>query len=64
MNPIPGAQDLVLKLRSMGKKVFFLTNNSTKTREELLEKFNLLGFQASLVIFSAFCIQNKNNLYK
>jgi ribonucleotide monophosphatase NagD (HAD superfamily) len=54
MNPIPGAQDLVLKLRSMGKKVFFLTNNSTKTREELLEKFNLLGFQASLVIISAF----------
>ncbi|OXA52911.1 glycerol-3-phosphate phosphatase isoform X2 [Folsomia candida] len=47
-NPISGAQDLVKKLRTIGKKVFFLTNNSTKTREEFLEKFNSLGFEATL----------------
>jgi len=31
----------------IGKKVFFLTNNSTKTRGEFLEKFNSLGFEAT-----------------
>jgi phosphoglycolate phosphatase len=48
MDPIPGAQELVIKLRSLGKKIFFLTNNSTKTREEFVDKFNVLGFEASL----------------
>ncbi len=49
MEPLPGAQNLVIKLRTLGKKIFFLTNNSTKTREEFLEKFNKLGFQATIV---------------
>jgi ribonucleotide monophosphatase NagD (HAD superfamily) len=43
------AQNLVIKLRAMGKKVFFVTNNSTKTRDGFLKKFNELGFQVTLV---------------
>ncbi|ODN02003.1 Phosphoglycolate phosphatase [Orchesella cincta] len=48
MDPLENAQALVIKLRSMGKKVFFMTNNSTRTQEEFLEKFNKLGFEASV----------------
>jgi phosphoglycolate phosphatase len=48
MKVLPSAPELVRKLRSMGKKVFFMTNNSTKTREEFLIKFNTLGFEATL----------------
>jgi ribonucleotide monophosphatase NagD (HAD superfamily) len=43
------AQNLVIKLRAMGKKIFFVTNNSTKTRDGFLKKFNELGFQVTLV---------------
>ncbi|CAL8120386.1 unnamed protein product [Orchesella dallaii] len=48
MDPLENAQALVKKLRSMGKKVFFMTNNSTRTQEEFLEKFNKLGFEATV----------------
>ncbi|XP_076031283.1 glycerol-3-phosphate phosphatase isoform X3 [Oratosquilla oratoria] len=34
-------------LRSLGKKVFYVTNNSTKTRKEYATKFGTLGFTAS-----------------
>jgi len=36
---------LVKKLRAMGKRVYFITNNSTKTREEFQKKFAILGFE-------------------
>jgi len=32
----------------MGKKIIFATNNSTKTREDCLEKFHKLGIEAHL----------------
>ena len=46
---LPKAPELVKKLRAVGKKVFFMTNNSTKTREEFMKKFNNLGFEATMV---------------
>jgi len=49
---MPGAGSLVARLRSLGKRVFFVTNNSTRTREEFVAKFNKLGFQANLVSLS------------
>lgn len=33
----------------MNKKVYFITNNSTKTREELAEKSKTLNFNVGLV---------------
>ncbi|XP_059835857.1 glycerol-3-phosphate phosphatase [Hypanus sabinus] len=43
---IPGAAALVNRLQERGKLVFFLTNNSTKSREMYVEKLRRLGFQA------------------
>lgn len=40
---------LVAKLRAMGKKVFFITNNSTLTTEEFWKKFISLGFDIPIV---------------
>jgi len=37
---VPGVLD---KLRGMGKKIFFVTNNSTKSRKGYLKKFQSLG---------------------
>jgi ribonucleotide monophosphatase NagD (HAD superfamily) len=33
----------------MGKRVYFITNNSTKTREELAEKAKVMNFNVGLV---------------
>ncbi|XP_055854619.1 glycerol-3-phosphate phosphatase isoform X2 [Episyrphus balteatus] len=44
-NPIEGAVDTINKFKEINKKVFFCTNNSTKTRPELLEKAIRLGFK-------------------
>lgn len=43
---IPGSPDVINTLKKMGKNVFYITNNSTKTREEFVEKFQQLGFNA------------------
>lgn len=43
---IPGAAQLVNRLQECGKLVFFLTNNSTKSREMYVEKLQRLGFRA------------------
>ncbi|RWS03196.1 Phosphoglycolate phosphatase-like protein [Dinothrombium tinctorium] len=45
---IPGAPQTLNKLRSLGKKIIFATNNSTKTREEFLNKLKTFGFVANL----------------
>jgi len=42
---IPGSPDAVSKLKEMGKKVYFVTNNSNKSRLEYIHKFTGLGFQ-------------------
>lgn len=43
---IPQVPDVIAYLRSLGKKVFFVTNNSTKSRAGYLKKFTKLGLEA------------------
>ncbi|XP_077995078.1 glycerol-3-phosphate phosphatase-like [Glandiceps talaboti] len=45
-NVIPNTADTLNKLRQKGKRVFFVTNNSTKSRRQYLQKLTKLGFQA------------------
>lgn len=44
---IPGSLETVKGLKALGKRVFYITNNSTKTRAEYAEKCVKLGFPAS-----------------
>ncbi|KAI4834785.1 4-nitrophenylphosphatase [Plasmodium brasilianum] len=41
---IKGAVEVIEKLLKENKKVYFITNNSTKSRATLLDKFHKLGF--------------------
>lgn len=54
---IPGAPQVVNLLKENGKKVFFVTNNSTKTRKMYAEKMSTLGFDVSEeeVFGTAYC---------
>ncbi|XP_003747299.1 glycerol-3-phosphate phosphatase [Galendromus occidentalis] len=45
---IPGAREFIATLRKDGKRVCFVTNNSTKTREQILEKCTKMKFGTSL----------------
>lgn len=45
---IPGAMETVEYFRKQGKKVFFMTNNSTKTRQQICEKLTNMGLDCSL----------------
>lgn len=47
VTPLPGAADVLNTFRDLGKKVFYVTNNSTKTRAELAKKCEDLKFKAS-----------------
>ncbi|XP_043511183.1 glycerol-3-phosphate phosphatase-like isoform X2 [Frieseomelitta varia] len=47
MNPLPNAAEVINTFQSFGKRVFYVTNNSTKTREEFVKKCNLLNFKAT-----------------
>ncbi|VVC32919.1 HAD-like domain,2-phosphoglycolate phosphatase, eukaryotic,HAD-superfamily hydrolase, subfamily IIA [Cinara cedri] len=47
-NTIPGATQVIIDFKKNDKKIFFVTNNSTKSHVQLLEKFHSLGFQASV----------------
>uniref|UniRef100_A0A3P9JT21 Glycerol-3-phosphate phosphatase n=1 Tax=Oryzias latipes TaxID=8090 RepID=A0A3P9JT21_ORYLA len=44
---IPGAPQVINLLKQHGKKVFFLTNNSTKTRRMYADKMSTLGFEVT-----------------
>ena len=44
--PIPGAVEALAKIRGMGLKVFFLTNNGEHTREFFVERLRGFGFEA------------------
>lgn len=44
---IPGADVALNTFRNLGKKIFYVTNNSTKSRDEYVDKFKKLGFKAS-----------------
>uniref|UniRef100_A0A672F732 Glycerol-3-phosphate phosphatase n=1 Tax=Salarias fasciatus TaxID=181472 RepID=A0A672F732_SALFA len=54
---IPGAPQVINLLKESGKKVFFVTNNSTKTRKMYADKLATLGFHASEeeVFGTAYC---------
>ncbi|KAL2919787.1 hypothetical protein HK105_200704 [Polyrhizophydium stewartii] len=45
---VPGVADTLAWLRSLGKRILFVTNNSTKSRADYLRKFTTLGLQASV----------------
>jgi HAD superfamily hydrolase (TIGR01450 family) len=42
-NPLEGAVSAINMLKSLGKRCFFVTNNSTKTREMIVKQFDLIG---------------------
>ncbi len=44
---IPGANDVVKRFRDCGKKVYFTTNNSTKTRRQIYERLDKMGVDVS-----------------
>ncbi|XP_069503447.1 glycerol-3-phosphate phosphatase [Ambystoma mexicanum] len=54
---IPGAPEVINGLKRAGKQVFFITNNSTKTREMYAEKLSKMGFvvEKEEVFGTAFC---------
>ena len=41
----PNAIEAVNLIRNLGKKIFFVTNNSTKSRRQYVEKLKSCGFQ-------------------
>ncbi|XP_038053689.1 glycerol-3-phosphate phosphatase-like isoform X2 [Patiria miniata] len=43
---IPGAKDTLRKIKEMGKRIIFITNNSTKSRTQYAKKFTELGFES------------------
>ncbi|RWS08980.1 Phosphoglycolate phosphatase-like protein [Dinothrombium tinctorium] len=43
---VPGVPQALNKFRRLGKKIIFATNNSTKTREEFMNKLRKLGYIA------------------
>lgn len=47
MNPFPNAAEVMNTFCSLGKRVFYVTNNSTKTREEFVNKCKILNFKVS-----------------
>ncbi|XP_063224131.1 glycerol-3-phosphate phosphatase [Bacillus rossius redtenbacheri] len=44
---IPGAPETLNRFLELGKKIFYVTNNSTKTRDEFVAKCTRLGFKAT-----------------
>ncbi|KAG7491830.1 hypothetical protein MATL_G00008290 [Megalops atlanticus] len=54
---IPGAPEVINLLKKNGKRVFFVTNNSTKTRKMYADKLASLGFNATEeeVFGTAYC---------
>lgn len=45
---VPGVPEALNRLRKMGKKIIFATNNSTKSREEFMKKLKKLGYEAEM----------------
>lgn len=43
-NPIHGSAEVLNRLQELGKRVYFITNNSTKTRAGFLDKAHTFGF--------------------
>ena len=50
---IDGSPEVIQAFRKLGKKVIYVTNNSTKSRKEYLKKVTDLGFGGDLVSYTA-----------
>ena len=48
-NVINSSNKVINRLLEMNKKIYFITNNSTKTREELSEKAKTMEFNIGIV---------------
>lgn len=44
-NALPGSVECINKLKDLGKRCFFVTNNSTKTREKVLNTIKTVGIK-------------------
>lgn len=47
-NPIEGAVETLARLTAIGKKVIFLTNNSSKDKREYVKKISAMGYPVDL----------------
>ena len=45
--PVPGAADTIRRLRNRGDKVYYLTNNSSRTRDDYVTKLASFGIPAA-----------------
>ncbi|XP_046887998.1 glycerol-3-phosphate phosphatase-like [Hypomesus transpacificus] len=55
---VPGAPDVINLLKKNGKGVYFVTNNSTKTRKMCADKLILMGFNVTedVVFGTSYCL--------
>ena len=62
---LAGSPDVIQRLRQLGKRVFYVTNNSTKHRREYKTKVEQLGFGGDLVRWNSkrvfLDLQNRGN---
>ena len=60
---ISGVPSVLDKLRELGKKIFFVTNNSTKSRKGYLGKFKSLGLEVNPEGDSTPCIHRMSDIH-
>jgi hypothetical protein len=53
---IQGSPDVISHLQKIGKRVFYVTNNSSKTREEFVSKCSRHDYPASKVSVTLFTL--------
>ena len=51
-NPVEGALEMIVVLTDQDYRVFFLTNNSGKTKQEIIDKLKGFGFASDFSIWS------------
>ena len=48
---IPGSREAIIRLKELGKRVLYVTNNASKSRMEYMEKFKKLDIPCEIVSF-------------
>ncbi|KKR12582.1 MAG: HAD-superfamily hydrolase, subfamily IIA [Candidatus Wolfebacteria bacterium GW2011_GWC2_39_22] len=56
-----GAMDAVAALKRQRYQIFYLTNNSGKMRQQIVEKLNMFGFSANMR--NTYCVSHGISLY-